>query len=192
MRKALIIVDPQNDFFPSGPLGVPNGDEIISPLNRMISHAVQLGWLLIVTRDWHPKHTAHFKVWAEHCVEYTPGANFHADLVLPKNYILISKGMSIKDDGYSPFEGIDADGASLHEVLQAYGITTLYVGGLATDYCVRACVLDAQEKGYETIVLADAVRAVNIHPTDGYAAFLEMRAAYAHVTETTEVLYEKY
>lgn len=195
MKKALILVDPQNDFFPGGALGVSEGDQIVPYLNRMIDHAVKLGWLIIFSRDWHTPITAHFKkyggLWPEHCVQDTSGGEFHPDIHMPENYVLISKGMSDKDDGYSPFEGTDKDGNPLDQVLKNHGITTLYVAGLATDYCVKACVLDAQSLDYDTIVLEDAVRAVNIHPTDGYSAMLEMRAAFAHVTKTEEVCNEK-
>lgn len=195
MKKALIIVDAQNDFFPGGALGVHCGDEIIPYINLLIAHAVKLGWLIIFSRDWHPKKTKHFKryggTWKQHCVKGTVGANFHSAINMPEHYVLISKGMSTIDDGYSPFEGVDERGKSLNTVLKKHRITTLYVAGLAKDYCVKACVLDSQKLGYGTILLNDAVRAVNIHPTDGYEAELLMRAAYAHVTKTQEVCNEK-
>lgn len=192
MKKALIVVDPQIDFFPGGALGVPNGDEIIPYVNKIIAHALKLGWLIIFSRDWHPKKTDHFKKWPVHCVQNTTGAQFHPDIHIPESSIIITKGTSKKDDGYSPFEGRRGrKGKSLDEVLKKRRITTLYVAGLATDYCVRACVLDAQNLDYDTIVLEDAIKAVNIHPTDGYGAMLEMRASFAHVTKTDQVIYEK-
>ncbi len=195
MKKALIIVDGQNDFFPGGALGVPFGDEIIPYINLLIAHAVKLDWLIIFTRDWHPRKTKHFKkdggTWETHCVKNTNGAKFHPDIKMPEHYVLISKGMSTVDDGYSPFEGVDIKGRPLDAVLKEHGITTLYVAGLAKDYCVKACVLDSQKFGYDTVLLNDAVRAVNIHPTDGFEAELLMRAAHAHVTKTQEVCNEK-
>lgn len=193
--KALIIVDPQVDFFPGGPLGVLHGDEILSPVNNIVAYALKMGWPILFSRDWHPAKTTHFKEfggnWPVHCVANTPGAAFHPDLKIPESAIIISKGMSDTSDEYSPFAGTDSSGNSLDSVLKNLGVTTLYVAGLATDYCVKACVFDAQELGYDTIILSDAVRAVNIHPTDGYEAMLQMRALFAHVTTTQEVIYEK-
>jgi nicotinamidase/pyrazinamidase len=189
---ALLIVDVQNDFCPGGALAVPEGDQVIAPLNRAAAWVAQRGGLVVASRDWHPRTTRHFKafggLWPAHCVQETHGAAFHPDLKLPDGAVIVSKGTSTEDDGYSAFEGRTDDGKTLHEVLQAHGVRRLVVGGLATDYCVRASVLDALQHGYEVVVLTDAIRGVNLQPDDSARALQEMQAHGAHLMPTEEAL----
>src|SRR5690606_29204687 len=136
------------------------------------------------SRDWHPPDTRHFKEqggpWPPHCVAGTRGAELHPDLRVPRDTIVISKGQDRNDDGYSAFEGTTTEGRLLADDLRARGVQTLYVGGLATDYCVRASVLDARRHGFEVVVLSDAV--AGIDPAGTERALDEMRRAGAVVT----------
>ncbi|GIV09329.1 MAG: nicotinamidase [Fimbriimonadales bacterium] len=189
---ALLIVDVQNDFCPGGALAVSEGDQVIPPLNRAADAVAQQGGLVLASRDCHPRETKHFAEfggkWPVHCVQGTHGAEFHSNLKLPEGTVIISKGVGAEDDGYSAFEGRTADGRTLHAVLQAHGVQRLLVGGLATDYCVRASVLDALQHGYEVIVLADAIRGVNLQPDDSERALQEMQRAGARLMTTADAL----
>jgi len=180
-KKALIVVDVQNDFCPGGSLAVANGDEVIAPLNELIKTFLDRGEPVFKTRDWHPAKAKHFAadggVWPIHCVQDTPGAEFHADLSDDPRVTIISKGIDESADGYSAFDGTD-----LAQILRDSGVTEVWVGGLATDYCVKHTVLDALKQGFEVKALADAMRAVNVKPGDGSLAIAEMRSAGAEIT----------
>ncbi len=196
MRKALIVVDVQNDFCPGGALAVKDGDKVVEPLNRLIEHADRKGWLIVFSRDWHPENTSHFKKspddvsgWPVHCVRNTPGAAFHSCLDR-RGAVVVSKGVQSDEDGYSAFDGASEYGNHLEEILVMNRVAEVYVGGLATDYCVKATALDALKKGYETVLLADACRAVNLKPDDGEKAVTEMVAAGAILKTTEEVIHE--
>jgi nicotinamidase/pyrazinamidase len=138
---------------------------------------------VVADRDWHPEKTTHFAQyggsWPPHCIQGTLGAEYHADLRFPPGTVHIRKGMGANEDAYSGFEGRDDSGTALREILQARGVKTIYVGGLATDYCVRATVLDGLKAGFKVVVIGDACRAVNVQPTDGEQALAEMQAAGA-------------
>lgn len=183
MADALIVVDVQNDFCPGGALAVPEGDAVIPVLNEYMSRASDAGILIFASRDWHPQVTRHFAAqggpWPPHCVQETRGAEFHPDLRLPPGTVVVSKGMSADDQGYSALEAVLPDGQPLADALRADGVTHVYVGGLATDYCVRATVLDALKEGFTTSVLVDASRPVEVQPGDGERALNEMLAAGA-------------
>ena len=179
--KALMVVDVQNDFCLGGALAVTYGDEVVKPLNHMIDFAERNNWEIYFSRDWHPQETKHFEKWPTHCVQNTLGAEFHPELHLPKDYAkfhIISKGLG-DADGYSAFDG---------DVLPK--AKELYVGGLATDYCVLWTVKKAIKLGYKVVLLLDACRAVNFNPIDGRDAIREMIALGAKVRTTTEVLCE--
>lgn len=185
-KSALIVVDVQNDFCPGGSLAVPDGDKVIEPLNRMIRRFRNDGKLIIATRDWHPKKTNHFKdfggLWPKHCMRGTFGARLHQDLdidVYADSTIIVSKGMGENENAYSGFDGFEITGwhTPMPKLLKENKIKTLYIGGLATDYCVKATVLDALKLGFKVYLLEDACRAVNIKPTDGAGAIKEMKAA---------------
>lgn len=186
--KALLVVDVQNDFCPGGALAVTDGDTVIEPLNRLIEHI--WSFPIFYSRDWHPRKTKHFDKWPPHCVQHTRGADFHPKLNI-RYGLVVTKGTSTEDDGYSPFEGTIAYKSSgLHEALQDLYVTDLYVGGLATDYCVKAACLDAIKLGYRVYLLTDACKAVNLRPTDEADALEEMRRAGVVFTTTSEVLKE--
>lgn len=166
---ALVVVDVQNDFLPGGDLGVSRGDEVVPVLNRYISRFVALKLPVFATRDWHPANHCSFQTqggpWPKHCVMFTDGANFAPALALPADAVVISKGSRADREAYSGFEGTD-----LEEKLRAAKARRLFVGGLATDYCVLNTVRDARSRGFDVFVLCDAVRAVNVQPEDGRKA----------------------
>lgn len=171
---ALIIVDVQNDFLPGGSLAVPHGDEVVPVLNRYAEMFAARALPVYATRDWHPANHCSFRaqggIWPPHCVAGTDGAAFAPALKLPPSVIVISKASSADKDAYSGFEGTDLD-----DRLRAQGVSRVFVGGLATDYCVLNTVRDALRLGYQTFLLTDAIRAVDVRPGDGKKAEDEMR-----------------
>ncbi len=190
--SALLVIDVQRDFCPGGALAVAGGDEVVAPLNAAAARWAAAGRLVVATRDWHPPRTIHFQayggLWPPHCIQGTPGAELHPDLRLPPGTVLVSSGMGEDEDGYSAFDARDASGRPLADLLRDHGIHRLYVGGLATDYCVKASVLDGRRHGFEVTVFEDAVRAVNLQPDDGARALDEMRAAGATIVSSASVV----
>jgi nicotinamidase/pyrazinamidase len=184
-RDALVVVDLQNDFCPGGALGVAGGDAVIPVLNRYAERFVAAGAAVFASRDWHPEETTHFKshggVWPPHCVQGTPGAEFHPQLVLPAGTEVVSKGMDPRADAYSCFHAETGEGMPFAAALGELGVSRLFIGGLATDYCVKSTVVDGVQAGFEMVVLADAVAAVDLSPGDGAKALDEMRAAGARM-----------
>lgn len=182
-KAALLIVDLQNDFCPGGSLAVPGGDLIVPLVNRYIRTCRVRGMPLYASRDWHPEVTSHFRghggEWPPHCIQGTRGAEFHPDLDLPEGAVIISKGMDPARDAYSVFQGVGPGGESFAERLRADEVRTIWVCGLATDYCVKHTVLDALRSGFGAVLLLDAVRAVDLRPGDGERAIREMREAGA-------------
>jgi len=182
-RDALVLVDVQNDFCPGGALPVPDGDRVVPVVNRYAARFAAAGAPVFASRDWHPAKTKHFQAyggdWPPHCVQGTAGAAFHPGLTVPAAAVVVSKGMDPEQDAYSAFQAEDPSGRPFASVLEERGVRRLYVGGLATDYCVKATVLDALRRGLEVLVLVDAVRAVDVKPGDGERAMAEMREAGA-------------
>jgi nicotinamidase/pyrazinamidase len=182
-RDALVVVDVQNDFCPGGALAVAEGDRVVAVLNRYAAAFAARGAPVFASRDWHPEQTRHFVAgggpWPPHCLQGTPGARFHPDLRLPAGTVVVSKGMDPDEDAYSSFQARDEDGTDFATLLRRRGVRRLFVGGLATDYCVRATALDGLAAGFEVVVLEDAVRAVDVQPDDGERALTEMAAAGA-------------
>ncbi|HET7037600.1 MAG TPA: isochorismatase family protein [Thermomicrobiaceae bacterium] len=190
-KPALVIVDVQNDFCPGGALGVAEGDQVVPLLSDAAARFAARGYPVYASRDWHPPASRHFQeqggTWPVHCLRGTPGAAFHPQLTLPPNTLVFSKGTSAADDGYSAFEGQTAEGESLGERLRRDAVEHLYIGGLATDYCVRASALDALRHGLKVTLLTDAMRGVNLEPGDAERAVEELRAAGAEVATTADV-----
>ena len=178
-KRALIVVDVQNDFCPGGSLAVEHGDEVVAPINRLISEFLEQGLPVYKSRDWHPRTTKHFAelggTWPVHCVQDTRGAEFHEDLLDDPRVEVVSKGLG-DEDSYSAF-----DGTTLAEDLRRRGVREVWVGGLATDYCVKNTVLDALREGFRVRAVGEAMRAVDLQPGDGERALEEMRAAGAEV-----------
>lgn len=185
---ALILVDIQNDFCPSGALAVSEGDQIMPTVNRLMPEFP----LVISTQDWHPANHISFKErggpWPPHCVQGTPGAELHPDLERDTIAGYFRKASSSDRDDYSEFAGKDDRDRTLDEALRARGVKKLYVVGLATDYCVLETVLDGLKYGYEVYAVTDAMRAVNVDPSDGEKALQKMSSSGAHLVISDEVL----
>ncbi|HBG46187.1 MAG TPA: bifunctional nicotinamidase/pyrazinamidase [Deltaproteobacteria bacterium] len=178
-KRALLIADLQNDFCPSGALAVSEGDKIVPVVNEYISLFRSAGLPVYLTRDWHPPVTVHFKkyggVWPPHCVQGTKGAEFHPDLDVTGYNAIITKGDNPDEDSYSAFSGHDDSGRRLLDALRRENVTELYVGGLATDYCVKQSALDGLEEGFKVTVLLDAVKGVDLTPGDSARAIDEVK-----------------
>jgi nicotinamidase/pyrazinamidase len=170
---ALIIVDLQNDFCPGGALPVPECDQVVPVLNDYIKIFKKANAKIFATRDWHPPNHISFEAqggpWPPHCVQDTEGAKFHSDLKLPAEVTVVSKAMDPHKEAYSGFDGTD-----LTNRLTQNGVTRVFVGGLATDYCVKNTVLDARKNGFETVLLLDASRGINVEPDDVAKAIAKM------------------
>jgi nicotinamidase/pyrazinamidase len=167
---ALVVVDPQNDFLPGGPLAVAEGLRIFEPINRIAPHFKHV----VATRDWHPKDHAYFEKyggpWPFHCLAGTPGAAFSELLHLEHIDAVVDKGTDPRTDGYSAFAG-----THLEIALRDLGIKRIFIAGLATDYCVKMTSIEAAVHGFEAIVLTDAIAAVNVVPGDEAEAMETMR-----------------
>jgi len=186
-RDALIIVDMQKDFMPGGALPVPDGDKIVPTLNRYIERFASLNLPVYFTRDWHPKDHISFKgyggIWPPHCVQGTEGAEFHEDLIIPQdNKFIISKGTSRDFDAYSGFQG-----TILEDLLKERGIKRVFVGGVATDYCVKNTVLGAINLGFQVFLLYDGIKGVDVNPGDSERAIELMLSEGAALIEIKDV-----
>ena len=189
LSTALLIVDVQNDFAdPKGSLYVKGGEETLDRANDEIQQASEAGALIVYTQDWHPPSTPHFKkdggIWPVHCVRDTWGAEFVPGLEVRGR--VIRKGTG-GEDGYSGFSVRDPQSGkrsatALENELRSRGARRVVIAGLATDYCVVETVLDATHLGFETAVLRDAIRAVDLQPGDGERAIERMRDAGAAIT----------
>jgi len=185
---ALVLVDIQNDFCPGGALAVPDGDQIVEVVNRL---APSFNFVA-ATRDWHPPNHISFKeqggVWPPHCVQGSPGADLHPALDRSGIDLIVRKGYSPDRDTFEGLPAVDENGESLDKILKRKGVDSIYVAGLATDYCVKATVLDALKKGFQVFAVTDAMRAVNLQPGDAARALQEMAAAGAHLVTSQQVL----
>jgi nicotinamidase/pyrazinamidase len=172
-KSALIVVDVQRDFCPGGTLAVSEGDEIIEPINNLIKAFTKNGLPVIFTRDWHPKNHSSFNeyggLWPPHCIQNTPGAEFHPKLNVPKDAITISKATESNKDAYSGFEGTE-----LANILRKLNVKNVFVSGLATDYCVKNTVIDALKNHFTTHIIIDCIRGVNLKLTDSDKAIRKM------------------
>jgi len=164
-KDALVVVDVQNDFLSDGSLPVPNGEAVIPVLNYYIKAFKKRQAKIFATRDWHPLNHMSFRefggMWPPHCIRDTKGAKFHSNLVLPKNSIIISKATEPDQEAYSGFEG-----TNLLKKLEKFKVIRLFIGGLATDYCVKNTVLDALKCGFRTFFLWDGSRGINANACD--------------------------
>lgn len=200
--KALLVVDVQNDFCPGGALAVEKGDTIVEGINRV---AQEFG-IVVTTQDWHPQNHGSFAsnhsgakpfdlgtlsgrdqvLWPDHCVQNNHGAEFHPELqVSGRNFV---KGTNPDADSYSGF--FDDDGAStgLDEYLKSKNVTEVYICGLATDFCVKFTGLDALKQGYETVVLEDLCKGVNMNPADSDKALNELHNAGGAIEQSTSIV----
>ncbi len=179
-HSALVVVDIQNDFCPGGALAVTDGDKVVPVLNKYIQLFRNADAPIIYTRDWHPPDHSSFKSqggqWPPHCVQGSEGAKFRSDLLPPTEGEIISKA-DRNDEAYSFFKGTDLAHRLKRLKLRLGlrgGIRALFVGGLATDYCVRETVLDVLKLGFQVYYLDDASRGVNVKPEDSKLAVQDM------------------
>ena len=184
---ALVVVDVQNDFLPGGALAVPGADQVVEPLNGYLRRFTLRGLPVFATRDWHPAAHCSFQEqqgpWPRHCVAGSEGARFTPALALPADAVLIAKATEPDREAYSGFSGTELD-----RLLREFGIRRLFVGGLATDYCVLNTVRDALRLGHAVLLLRDAVRAVDATPGDGERALAEMLALGARSIELEQLV----
>ena len=178
-----MIIDFQNDFTSGGALEVPGGDQIAEPVKRLAARFD----LIFATRDWHPRDHASFETeggpWPVHCVQGTPGAEFHPAMEGVELNAVVDVGRGREDEGYSGFEKSD-----LARILREHDVDHVYVCGLATDYCVRASAIDACREGFEVTVVEDAVRGVEVDEGDSERAFRDMGEAGASIASSVEIL----
>lgn len=201
--KALIIVDVQNDFCPGGSMGVKDGDKIIPAINDLQKHFD----IIVATQDWHPKDHMSFAVnhnkkpgeaittggnkqilWPMHCVQGTKGAEFHPRLDTNRFNEIFKKGIDKNIDSYSGFFDNDHKKATgLGSYLKRVGVLDVFIVGLATDYCIKYSALDAKNLGFNTSIIADCCRGVNLKKGDIDLAIKEMIANRISVIKSTEV-----
>jgi nicotinamidase/pyrazinamidase len=191
-QRALILVDLQNDFMPHGALPVPDALAVVETVNGLLPFFS----VVVVTRDWHPRNHVSFAVnhpgmkpgqivtaasgrqvlWPVRCVQWTPGAALVGTLELESPACVIHKGQDPNVDSYSAFfDNPHEQDTGLMEFLDAREIDTLFVAGVATEYCVKFTALDAVALGFMTYVVADACGAINASPDDGLLALEDMR-----------------
>lgn len=203
MKKALILVDIQNDFCPNGALAVDDGDKIIPVVNSIMDKFEYV----IATQDWHPSEHISFAsnnnksigelielngqnqvMWPNHCVQNTKGAEFVDSLNKSKITKVFQKGTDVNVDSYSGFFDNDHKSETgLNNYLKTQGIEELYITGLATDYCVKYTVIDALNLGYKVNLVIDAVRGVNLNPNDVENSIKEMENSGAKIIKSSEI-----
>ncbi len=186
---ALILVDVQNDFCPGGSLAVEGGDKVAAKLSDVAARFRAKGARVYATQDWHPDGHVSFQAkggpWPAHCVLTSKGAEIHPALKLPIGTSIIRKGTNPKEDAYSGFQG-----TTLENQLRRVNVKRVFLGGLATDYCVLNTALDARSLNFDTYVLTDAIAAVDANPGDGAAALQKMQEAGASMITSDEALSE--
>lgn len=203
--KALLVIDVQNDFCSGGALEVREGDAVVPVINNLIDLFTENCALIVATQDYHPQEHKSFasssgeKIgtlgelnglvqvwWPDHCVSETHGAEFHREL--KKIQHVIRKGTDIEIDSYSGFfDNGRIKATELDALLKTYGITTLFIAGLATDYCVKYTVLDAIYLGYQVYLVEDGCRGVNLSPGDSQKAIEEMKKAGAKTVFSSDI-----
>lgn len=215
-QKALLVVNVQNDYCPGGAIGVRNGDLVIEPLNYVITYFNTNGWPIFFSEDYHPHTTKHFREfggsWPMHCVRTTWGAQLHPNLHFPLDHIyetthIISSGEGPEDEGHSPFEGNIYVPSILgtrkwtfpemleSDFLEVFGegkvkgkVEEIYIGGLPTDYAIKAACLDGRKLGYKVYLMTDACRPLNQKRGDEALALNDIFRADVAFVHTDEVL----
>jgi nicotinamidase/pyrazinamidase len=201
--RALLLVDIQNDFMPFGALPVAGGDAVVSVANALAARFE----LVIATQDWHPAGHASFAsshpgcsagevievagqpqvLWADHCVQNTPGASFHSGLDVARIDHVVRKGTDPNIDSYSTFfDNNHAKDTGLAAYLRERGVNEIWLSGLATDYCVMYSALDGRGAGFAVAIVEDGVRAVNLSPGDDARAFAQMRALGCSIVRSAD------
>jgi nicotinamidase/pyrazinamidase len=194
MSKALLLIDIQNDFVPGGSLAVPNGQEVVSVANRWIAQFAASGDAIVATQDWHPANHSSFisqsptgGIWPDHCVPNTPGAEFVSGLHVEAIQTVVRKGTDSHIDSYSGFfDNERLKQTPLANLLRRAVVEKIYVLGLATDYCVKFTALDARKLGFETYLIRDGCRGINLQAGDEERSLDEMRDAGVHVRNSED------
>ncbi len=205
MKSALIFIDIQNDFLPGGALAVPEGDQIIPVVNKLLPRFDSV----LATQDWHPAHHGSFAsqhpgkkpgdvidfngveqvLWPDHCVQNTSGAELASELNTAAIERVFRKGTDPAVDSYSAFfDNARRHATGLGDYLKKRGLSTVYLAGLATDYCVKFSALDARDLGLETWLITDACRGIDVQPGDVNRALEAMRSAGVHLTSSMDIL----
>ena len=187
MNNALIIIDTQNDFCPGGGYPVPEGDKIIQPLNKLLSHARKNNWLIIASKDWHKRELFEDENKI-HCIQNTKGAEHHKYLDIKGDEIIITKGAD--DLGQKHYSAFNGDEVDLDKVLKENGIQNVYIGGLAYDYCVKNTAIDSTKKGYKTTIIKDATKAVKNNSTDIESLEKELKDNSISLIKLSEIIKE--
>ncbi len=182
-KKALIIIDVQRDFCPGGPVAVKDGDSMVPMINRYIEGFTKGGGFIYIARKLYSESRENFQaLGAEappHCLQGSPGAEFHRGLKLPAETSIITRGLDSDDACLSAFAGVDEEGRTLKDSLLANGVSHIYLAGIATEYSIKATALEARGYGFFVTILLDGVRAVNKKVGDSEIAIGEMRKAGA-------------
>ena len=186
MKPALLVVDVQNDFCPGGALAIQDGDQVVPVINQLIPQFD----IVVYSRDWHPQDHISFgnppkfvdKSWPVHCVANTRGADFHPELLFTLNALIIEKGSQTDEEAYSAFQG-----TPLAQSLHKLNVDTVFITGLATDYCVKFTALDALKEGLKVYLVTDACRGVDNPPGTASQAIDEMRQAGVLIINSNEV-----
>jgi nicotinamidase/pyrazinamidase len=180
-KRALLVIDMQNDFMPGGALAAPEGDQIVERVNQLMQDFE----LVVASKDYHPEETIHFEKWPKHCVQGTKGAQFHPDLQVSKINQVFYKGTGNADDGYSAFEATNKD---LKKYLKDRKIKELYLVGLTTEFCVKESAIDAARARFNTFVISDAIAAVRAEEDGPEKAMRAMGDAGVRMISTDSVL----
>ena len=183
----MLVVDVQRDFCPGGALAIKDGDRVVPKLNRVIRAFLMASLPVFFVRDWHPRNHMSFKdqggIWPPHCVKGTPGAEFHPRLKVPLGAVVISKGTEARSEAYSGFQGTD-----LEKRLKKAGVREIFLGGLATDYCVKETSLDALDAGLKVNVLEDCIKGVNLRADDSELALQKIVARGARLVTSSDAM----
>jgi len=187
LRRALLVVDFQRDFCDGGTLAVAGADELVPKLNAVIDIFSRASLPVFFTRDWHPANHVSFKAqggpWPPHCIQGSLGAAFHPKLRMPPRAVIVDKGTKPDSEAYSGFDGTD-----LQKRLEASGVGEVFIGGLATDYCVKQTALDARKWGLKVSVLEDCIRGVDLTAGDSDLALRELVARGVKLVRSSMVL----
>jgi nicotinamidase/pyrazinamidase len=192
-NSALLIVDVQNDFCPGGALAVSGGNEVVPPLNALAAAFCAHEAPVIATQDWHPRGHSSFTEaggpWPPHCIRGTEGAKLHRELKREPITLIVHKGYRANIDSYSAFfENDRATETGLDGFLRRVGVSTVFIGGLATDYCVFASAMDALSSAFTVYLLEDAVRGVNIPKGSVEKAIVTMKDAGIKIIQSGEII----
>ncbi|MBE0447630.1 MAG: isochorismatase family protein [Actinobacteria bacterium] len=183
-KDALVLIDPQICFMPGGVLAVPGGDKIFDVINPLTKKFR----VVAASADWHPPNHISFKErsgpWPPHCIQMREDANFHPKLDQSNLSMVVRKGFNPDKEQYTAFDEVSQFG----DMLKARGINRIFVGGVATDYCVHDSVIGALKEGLDVYVLTDAIRGINVKPGDEERALEDMKEHGAELITSKDIV----